>query len=623
MLMMTKQTRRVERIYFYLPFLLILVTHVGAQYKVYRNDPFALLSGTLRTYQKAACDSQTLSLECPVGTKISIQLVKYGRNKPSSQICPPTQLYPKKYTGFEGLDCDFPEALKFIEDKCHDHEVCSMVTAPEIFGRDKDPCFGYRKYIEVTYKCRPTKFRSREVCHGEHIRLDCDGNNKRVAIYSATFAVATNSHIYCPLKESATFSPGVYDDFLGGAGILHPKKKKLKNSKCESNYATEAIMQMCHGQKSCVVMADGASLGAPDCIGSNTNVYLKTAYACVDVDVLKTHYQHRDRTTTAATTTISAPIGSSSTHSLNKYEPSSSSSSRAFNDDDIILENIDGLIDDNTMLLHPSFADEADGKKGKEGDDLVAGLVSDIVSSYRHIQMHREKFILFVVLSIALGLALFLSILLWSMYRSKRLSRIISRPPPTSSSSSATLHSISPINSGCDAPIDLETEVQDHEVDFLFSRNEETNRRPHPSSLLGGVGPDGPITLFYTGGGGSLNRHSIASSSTSSREITPAYPLRGILRNKNPEGYTPASYTTNTSNNNPSGLQHTCHRYYNTLGSNRRNYGLGNMSPVTTNSSSNKTPSSSPMRTVLPSDRQDPKSLTLSRLSNCDHIIYG
>ena len=56
------------------------------QYKVYRQDPFALLSGTLQTYQEASCDNEALSLECPSGTKISIQLVQYGRSAPSSQV---------------------------------------------------------------------------------------------------------------------------------------------------------------------------------------------------------------------------------------------------------------------------------------------------------------------------------------------------------------------------------------------------------------------------------------------------------------------------------------------------------------------------------------------------------
>ena len=56
------------------------------QYKVYRQDPFALLSGTLQTYQEASCDNEALSLECPPGTKISIQLVQYGRSAPSAQV---------------------------------------------------------------------------------------------------------------------------------------------------------------------------------------------------------------------------------------------------------------------------------------------------------------------------------------------------------------------------------------------------------------------------------------------------------------------------------------------------------------------------------------------------------
>lgn len=58
------------------------------QYNVYRQDPFAILSRTLLTYQQAACDGQVLNLLCPTGTKISIQLVQYGRTAPSSQVRP-------------------------------------------------------------------------------------------------------------------------------------------------------------------------------------------------------------------------------------------------------------------------------------------------------------------------------------------------------------------------------------------------------------------------------------------------------------------------------------------------------------------------------------------------------
>ena len=112
----------------------------SGQYQVYRQDPFAMLSGTLQviiaflfysrflhlpfipsffhllisfqilfysfngnifskvfisclfywyfiqTYQKAACDGQAINLDCPSGTKIAIQLVQYGRSAPSSEV---------------------------------------------------------------------------------------------------------------------------------------------------------------------------------------------------------------------------------------------------------------------------------------------------------------------------------------------------------------------------------------------------------------------------------------------------------------------------------------------------------------------------------------------------------
>ena len=82
------------------------------------------------------------------------------------QVCPPTNEYPRVYSGSEPFQCSFPEALKFIEEKCHGQEVCSMVTAPEVFGagaaavgQNRDPCPRYRKYVEVAYKCKPTQVR--------------------------------------------------------------------------------------------------------------------------------------------------------------------------------------------------------------------------------------------------------------------------------------------------------------------------------------------------------------------------------------------------------------------------------------------------------------------------------
>ena len=67
-----------------------------------------------------------------------------------------------------------------------------MITAPEIFGGGDttDPCPGYRKYVEVAFKCKPTQFKSRVTCHSDAMELSCPGGDERLAIYSAAFASA-------------------------------------------------------------------------------------------------------------------------------------------------------------------------------------------------------------------------------------------------------------------------------------------------------------------------------------------------------------------------------------------------------------------------------------------------
>ncbi|KAG8236055.1 hypothetical protein J437_LFUL016586 [Ladona fulva] len=47
-------------------------------------NPTALLSGTLRTYQRAGCEGEVVTLRCPQGTTISVQVAQYGRPPPSS-----------------------------------------------------------------------------------------------------------------------------------------------------------------------------------------------------------------------------------------------------------------------------------------------------------------------------------------------------------------------------------------------------------------------------------------------------------------------------------------------------------------------------------------------------------
>lgn len=66
-------------------------------YSVNTNECFsstALLAGTLRTMQRAACDEETVSLSCSRGTSISIQRAKYAETVPVEHICQSERLYP-------------------------------------------------------------------------------------------------------------------------------------------------------------------------------------------------------------------------------------------------------------------------------------------------------------------------------------------------------------------------------------------------------------------------------------------------------------------------------------------------------------------------------------------------
>jgi hypothetical protein len=66
--------------------------------------PSALLSGTLRTIQRAACDGETLTLRCPLGTAVSIQLAQYGRPAPGVALCSQQQQHPPDPPALASID---------------------------------------------------------------------------------------------------------------------------------------------------------------------------------------------------------------------------------------------------------------------------------------------------------------------------------------------------------------------------------------------------------------------------------------------------------------------------------------------------------------------------------------
>ena len=71
-----------------------------------------------------------------------------------------------------------------------------------------------------------------------------------------------------------------------------------------------------------------------------------------------------------------------------------------------------------------SIVKEKDQSKLKQQGDVAVRSASDILSSYKHITDNTKEFLLFVGLAIALGIAIFLALVVWGMYCSNRLTRI-------------------------------------------------------------------------------------------------------------------------------------------------------------------------------------------------------
>lgn len=48
---------------------------------------------------------------------------------------------------------------------------------------------------------------------------------------------------------------------------------------CLVSYATETVMQICHGKRNCTLSADAATFGNP-CKYPSTRMYLKVVFTC-------------------------------------------------------------------------------------------------------------------------------------------------------------------------------------------------------------------------------------------------------------------------------------------------------------------------------------------------------
>lgn len=224
--------------------------------------------GTLKTYQRAVCDEELMTLKCPLGTTISVVLAQYGRaGANGTDRCSSSD--PSMYIGDRQTNqtCIWPQSLQYsllqtVVDVCHKKRQCKFNTSPKTF--QGDPCPGLPKYIEVAYQCRPYEFRSKVACENDVINLVCHPG-QRVAIFSASFGRTEYESLQCPQPHD------------------------VKEETCMASYATETVMNLCHGKRRCSVVANSSTFGEPCSPESRT--YLKVVYTCVPRAVLKEQYQ--------------------------------------------------------------------------------------------------------------------------------------------------------------------------------------------------------------------------------------------------------------------------------------------------------------------------------------------
>ncbi|XP_054747034.1 uncharacterized protein LOC129252905 isoform X1 [Anastrepha obliqua] len=322
------------------------------------GEKLALLSATLRTYQKAACDTDQVAIACPRGTSISIEFAQYNnfKNKDGfsiDELCPlhhtakPVQAKAKHllrgstfgspgqkisttqytYNGYSQAipateipstssqtdtvmteieengvrpenasssnitddihseNCMWPNALQYsllqtVVEACQKKKHCKFNGAPHYYrltttgdassnysrtsNISVDPCHKRRKIVEVAYKCRPYEFRSKVACHNDVAQLECNPYS-RIAVYSASFGRTEYESIQCPQPQG------------------------VREETCQASYATETVMQICHGRRRCNLAADANTFGSP--CKRNSRMYLKVVYTCVPMQVLKDRYE--------------------------------------------------------------------------------------------------------------------------------------------------------------------------------------------------------------------------------------------------------------------------------------------------------------------------------------------
>ncbi|KPJ02692.1 Uncharacterized protein C21orf63 [Papilio xuthus] len=217
--------------------------------------------------QRAACDDEMVSLGCPAGTSISIQVAQYGKAAPQGHKCVMEGLNSEGF-GIEDKEvCLWPNSMQYsllqtVVEACQKKPQCTFSTKSK--PGTVDPCPSSRKFIEVAYKCKPYEFRSRTGCENDVLAVTCDAHT-RIAILDAQYGRIPYESNKCPQTHG------------------------ISEESCKALHTTETVMQMCHGKRRCQISVTQTTFGTP--CKPDSRPYLKIVYACVPLGVMTDKYE--------------------------------------------------------------------------------------------------------------------------------------------------------------------------------------------------------------------------------------------------------------------------------------------------------------------------------------------
>ncbi|XP_073771114.1 protein eva-1 homolog C isoform X2 [Danio rerio] len=154
--------------------------------------------------------------------------------------------------------CSASTTLQKVLSECQGHRDCQFLVNHQVFG--KDPCPGIPKYINVSYRCKPTEHKRKVTCEGDRLLLHCK-YPKVLNIYSAVYGRLLEEEDLCSSEE------------------------QKPPYECLHHGAVDVVSNICYGKQRCLFTVDQKHFKDPCPPG--TKKYITILYACVPQSLLK------------------------------------------------------------------------------------------------------------------------------------------------------------------------------------------------------------------------------------------------------------------------------------------------------------------------------------------------